>query len=485
MPEGRLYMTDATAEAMGGREHVEAIYERVGDGGQIIIHGPADSREQIAFLFFQARLSSGADPFMIDPEQMDEFIDEAMSKTKPSFYSMDIDGDGTFDIASYRFIPERFEADTWWKTFPGDSPEQVRDFITGHEFGHRKMRAINSNDFWSVWQSETDADQDSFRGMGESATIEFQRSILAARAGNALHLLGERMALGFEDYSDNMHFKHASVLGTFLPGEFPYTVTEANLRASLNEFHELISAKIHDNYVEQNPNFEIDISGLSKVFIGVDDMRDLEEIEEEARTFTRFVGQQNPEIAAFYGEFRQNLNNLLEQQRAIERLTDNFTESAGSVVRTSEPEWIGDMELLLSTRSIPVMEQMASEYHQALSFMRDTHPEMFRDYIAQNHPDLITRQTGVLDPELFSAGQFDLEVFHGNNARLAQIVLQLRDEGAFDDNPIQRRLADYIEIDMQVRPRFYQTPEPPEQEAGITQEAEAATTNEIIVRPSL
>ena len=40
MPEGRLYMTEQTAELLGGRDHVEAMYERIGDGGHVVIHSP-------------------------------------------------------------------------------------------------------------------------------------------------------------------------------------------------------------------------------------------------------------------------------------------------------------------------------------------------------------------------------------------------------------------------------------------------------------
>ena len=46
-----------------------------------------------------------------------------------------------------------------------------------------------------------------------------------------------------------------------------------------------------------------------------------------------------------------------------------------------------------------------------------------------------------------------------DRTRMAEIVLQLRDEGAFDDDPVQKRLADYIEIDMGIRPHRYAAPE--------------------------
>jgi len=178
-------MTDATAEALGGREHVEQIYERVGDGGHIVIHSPADSEEEIALLFYQAQLFSGADPFLLDAEKLPQVIENAHAIDSPSFYYVDLDRDGTVDIGSYRYLPEYFEADTL--LFPGDV-ELVRDLITAHELGHHKTHGRGGDDFWHVWRSETNADQDAFRGMGDSATLEFQRNMLAARAGNALHL---------------------------------------------------------------------------------------------------------------------------------------------------------------------------------------------------------------------------------------------------------------------------------------------------------
>lgn len=457
MGEGKIYMTDATAEAMGGREHVEGIYERVGDGGHIVIHSPTDSREQVEFLFRIAAMHSNADPILTDEESIDNFVDKAMSFDDPLFYSMDLDGDGTFDLASYRYLPERFEADTWWRTFPGDSPELVRDFITAHEFGHKKMRGIDSGDFWSVWQSETDADQDAFRGMGERATVDFQMEILAARAGNALHLFGEGLATGSEYFQSNMSFKHASVLNTFLPFELPYSVTEETLTASVTEFRELIVAKMHDNHATQNPDFEIDISGLSELFIGVDNMRDLADIEQDVMNFKRFIEQKDPITAGVYSQFQSNLDTLFDQVTTLNKMKDFFDGNDAAFVEFGNTEQRSLSYRPSDSDVIPIIEQITAEYHEALSFMRDTHPEMFRAYIAQNHSDLITEQTGVVNEDLYSdTGYLNLEVFHENNAQLAQIVLQLRDEGAFDDDPIQKRLADYIEIDMDVRPVLYE-----------------------------
>lgn len=440
MPEGRIYMTDTTAEALGGREHVEAIYERIGDGGHIVIHSPLDTEEQVEFLFLQAQIFSGADPLLVEEGEIADMIESAHDADSPSFRSFNIDNRGPIDIGSYRYLPEYFEAETL--AFPGNV-ELVRDFITAHELGHYKPNGRGGDDFWHVWQSETNADQDAFRGMGESATLEFQRSILAARAGNALHLHGVKLAFGSGDYIDNQPFVHASVLGTFLPGETPYEITEERLNNAINGFREQIAIKIHDNHVAQNPDYELDISILSDAPLDRDD------VESNIARFNNFLEEQDFVTASLYAQFRQNLNTLSGQMQTLDR----FYEITGN-----DDMAFGNIDGIEDGHLFPMMEQTNAEYQQALSFMRETQPELFREYIAQNHPDLITTQTGFISED----GPVN---FYDNNRRLGEVVMQLHEEGAFDDDPIQKRLADYIAIDMEIRPNLYNANENPAPEA--------------------
>lgn len=432
MPEGRLYMTDATAEALGGREHVEQMYERIGDGGHIVIHSPLDSEEQVAFLFYMARIFSGADPFLQDSEKMPQVIEKAHAIDRPSFYYVDLDGNGTIDIGSYRYIPEYFNADTL--IFPGEA-ELVRDFITAHELGHHKTQGRGGDEFRHIWRSETNADQDAFRGLGERATPEFQRNILAARAGNALHLHAIRMTYG-TDRGENESFVHASVLGTFLPGEEPYEITDENVITAIDDFRAQIALKIQDNHAEENPGFEIDLSGLSTTRITQGDT---------LSNFSSFLEEKGPITQALYADFQQNLDDLSNQIGALENMAEMIPDNMA----------VADFERIISG---PLYYQMKTEYLEALNFMRETNPEMFREYIAQNHSDLITAQTGFRP----TGGNFEYD-FQASNARMSEIVLQLDAEGAFDDNPVQRRLVDYIKIDMENRPELYAVPDVPAQ----------------------
>lgn len=423
-------MSDATAEALGGREHVEQMYERIGDGGHIVIHSPADSEEQIALLFNMAKTFSGADPFLIDENDVRRAIIRAHSADSPSFRSTDLDGDGSFDIGSYRYLPEYFEPDLLH--FPG-SKEQVRDFITAHELGHRSH--AGGTGFWDVWQSETDADQDAFLGMGDSATTEFQRGILATRAGDVLSLVlykeimnnRNSRSFGEDPYVQNEAYKHASVLGTFLPGETPYEITEAGLNASLTDFTAKITERMRDNHIAENPDFEIDISAISESA----------DMQQSAASLNSFVEGKGFLIASMYGQFMENIEDLEKQLGSLDFLRQ----------MTLGSEAMADFR---DSAENEIYDQMQTEYQQALTFMRDTSPEMFQEYILANHPDAMVRQTD------FRGDDFDMI---RDRTRMAEIVLQLRDEGAFDDDPVQKRLADYIEIDMGIRPHRYAAPE--------------------------
>lgn len=434
-PEGRVYITDATAEAMGGREHVQAIYDRVGDGGHIVIHSPLDTEEQVEFLFWHAQLS--VDPFRRDPEELRQAVVNAHLPLSPSMVFGDLDGDGQYDVASYRYIPGYFDEGNTY-SFPGDH-DLVRDFVTGHEMGHQSHNShLGENTFWQRWQNERNADQDGFRGMGDNATIEFQRGILAARAGNMLpHMFKSSYNSFLPNTSENANhaFTHSSVLGIFLPGEEGYEVTQEGLNTSLSDFRAKVAGAIHDNHAAQNPDFALDVSELSRWESTVS-------IYNFQETFNAFIENQAPETAARYEQFGKNLRDLSDQLTRFE-----------SMYQTA-----GDNEAMQKFVSVNIRileTQMRTEFQEAINFMQETDPELLQRYIAEHHPEIILEQTA---PETGSLNILD-------QAEMAQIVLKLRDEGAFDNDPIQMRLANYIEIDMQTRPHLYTPPDPaPENE---------------------
>ena len=347
--------------------------------------------------------------------------------------------------------------------FPGDK-DLVRDFVTAHELGHSRRHFYEGDYFWNKWQGETNADQDAFRGLGERATYDFQRSILAARAGNALESHSARLIYGSATHADNRSFIHASVLGTFLPEETPYEVTEAGLKKSLDEFRESITGKLLDNHIVDNPDFELDISILTSPFMGHDDTA------QSVSKFDEFIAKQDPYTASFYTQFQQNMNALSRQVETMDTLTDMAAVHFGAL--SAETEWQGP------DYSFPeIRQQICTEYHQALEFMRETHPELFREYIIQNHPDLIMEQTQSADYRRVDTDTYSFKV------QLAEMVMQLRDEGAYDHDPIQKRLADYIEIDMQIRPELYQKPDTPEQDIDQFKDLEGKTVVGIVRTP--
>jgi len=227
-------------------------------------------------------------------------------------------------------------------------------------------------------------------------------------------------------------FVHASVLGTFLPGEEPYEITEEGITSAVDDFQEKIALKMQDNHAAQNPGFEIDISGLSTTPITQGDT---------LSNFSSFLEDKGPITQAMYADFQKNLDDLSNQIEALENMTNMMPDSMA----------VADFEGVMSG---PLYDQMKTEYLEALNFMRDTQPEMFHEYIAQNHPDLIAEQTGFAPTE-----DNDRPNYQEQTAQMAQIVMQLDAEGAFDDDPVQRRLVDYIKIDMESRPEMYATPE--------------------------
>ncbi len=422
---------------MGGREHVQAIYDRVGDGGHIVIHSPLDSEEEVIFLFQQAQIFN-SDPILRRAEEVQQAFSDTHRQTSPSMVFADLDGDGDNDVASYRYLPEYFENNEIG--FPGD-PNLVRDFVTGHELGHESHNShLGERTFWQRWQNERNADQDGFRGMGDDATVEFQRGILAARAGNMLpYMFDHTIGYGTPHVSHNANhaFIHASVLGIFLPGEVPYEITEEGLNASLTDFRATVAGRIHDNYARQNPDFELDVSSMSDPATRIS-------IYKGATTLNAFLEQQPPDIAARYEQFGQNMSDLSEQIGKFENMyrTTSGNEAMGHYIDLN----------------IQALEnEMRSEFQQALNFMQDTDPALLQRYLAEHHPEIILEQTA---SEMGTLHVMD-------TAQMAQIVMQLRDEGAFDDDPIQRRLVDYIEIDMETRPHHYAPQEPSENEVTL------------------
>ena len=100
-----------------------------------------------------------------------------------------------------------------------------------------------------------------------------------------------------------------------------------------------------------------------------------------------------------------------------------------------------------------LQEEMKVELQQGLDFMRETNPDLYRQHIISEYFGLFNRQTGMVNLEF---GDREPKTFIADIQRpMLDAVLQLRAEGAFTNDPVQKRLTDYIVRDAALRPDFY------------------------------
>lgn len=432
MTEGRIYISDKTAESFGGRERVEEMFRRVGNGGHIVVFGEQDTPQEVARLLREAKDNSMGFFNWIGQDKLDRALAAANSPIVPALMSYDFNGDGRKDIFSFRNTERLFELGV--PTLPGD-PAAVREFLFSHEIGH--VDSHNLSSFWDRWRNEVDADQDGFRGMGPRATREFQEGILAARAGNTLGDMIIMQELKIDSRStfnilvDNPEFIHASVLGTFLPGEQPLEFNAQRLNLSLDNFRDAVLGRLYDNHVARNPNFRLDISSVSANDANYT----------YVNSFRSFIESKGGPVAERYQPFIDNMQELSDRQGQLwERyrlLGDDQQAQKDAIFEQIEQ----------------TQEQVKVELQQALDFMRETNPTLYREHIVGEYFGLFNRQAGIIDVEL---GQRTPQQFiAGVQKPMLDVVIQLRREGAFADDPIQRRLTDYIARDAEIRPSYY------------------------------
>jgi len=429
---GRLYISDKTAATFGGRERVEEIFQRIGSNGHVVVFGENDSPQEVEALFWQAKRGSVGFFTWLNQSDMNTIVEKANSVPIPALMSFDINGDKRFDIYSFKDTEQLFTGEL--QILPGDRAT-VREFLFAHEIGHAEGSIPNT--FWDRWRSETKSDQDGFRGLGSRATPQFQEGILAARAGNAL---GDMIALQemkldhrsiYSQLVRNPEFIHSTVLGTFLPGEQRFEVTQQSLNTSLDSFREAVLGRLYDNQMARTPDFKLDISSIST--------SDVDSYYEDS--FRNMIGKQSEAVAARYEPFITNLNDLNDRQ---DRLWQQY-HALGEGNQAQKD--------ILYQQIVGLKEQMKVELQQGLDFMRETNPELYRQLIVSEYFGLFNRQAGMIDMEL---GEKSPQQFiAGLQKSMLDVVLQLRSEGAFANDPIQKRLTDYMARDAQLRPEFY------------------------------
>lgn len=432
MADGRIYISDKTAESFGGRERVEEIFERVGNGGNIVVFGSQDTPEDVESLFWQAKRGSVGFFSWVSQDTMDQVLEIANTPAVPVLMVFDINKDGKFDISSFRDTPELFDKGV--DILPGDR-QTVREFLFAHELGHADL--IYPKTFWDRWRNETNADQDGFRGLGEKATHTFQEGILAARAGNALGDMIALQELKLDSRStynlmvDNPEFIHTTVLGTFLQGEEAFTVTESGLNGSLDSFRDRVFGRLYDNQMAKTPNFRLDITSIETSDVNY----------YYQRSFEKLVEQQEPVAAGRYEQFISNMKDIDDRQ---DRLWEQYRELEDDQQ---------DRKDAIYAQITGLQEEMKVELQQGLDFMRETNPDLYRQHIISEYFGLFNRQTGMVNLEV---GDREPKTFIADIQRpMLDAVLQLRAEGAFTNDPVQKRLTDYIVRDAALRPDFY------------------------------
>lgn len=432
MTDGRVYISDKTAESFGGREHVEEMFRRVGNGGHVVVFGEQDTPQEVERLFWEAKNNSMGFFNWIGQDKIDRALQAAHSPPIPALMSYDFNGDGRRDVFSFKNTERLFELGV--PTLPGD-PAAVREFLFSHEIGHVDSHSQNS--FWDRWRNEVDADKDGFQGMGPRATGAFQEGILAARAGNALGDMIAMQEMKIDSRStynmlvDNPEFIHTSVLGIYLPGEQPLQFSEQRLNLSLDNFRDSVLGRLYDNHLAQNPNFRLDISSISA--------SDANYTYENS--FRAFIESKGGPVAERYEPFINNLQDLNNRQGDLwtqyNALSDDQQAQKDAIY-----EQIKEAQ-----------EQVKVELQQALDYMRETNPSLYREHIVGEYFGLFNRQAGLFNMEL---GQRTPEQFvAGIQKPMLDVVMQLRREGAFADDPIQKRLTDYMARDAQIRPEYY------------------------------
>lgn len=430
--DGRLYISDKTAESYGGRQQAEEVFRRVGNSGHIVVYGPDDSKEDVEKLFWQAKRGSLGFFSWVSQKDMDTVLQMSRDTPMPALMMFDLNRDGKVDIGSYNDKESHHKA--FQAAFPGD-PLTVRQFTLGHEIGH--FDGHKPDDFWRRWQNERDSDIEGFEGIGAKGTREFREGILAARAGNAI---GDMIAMQDVKNSDrsthsmlvnNPEFIHTSVLGIFLQGEEGFEVTQDSLNSSLDRFRDQVLGRIYDQHLAQNPRFRLDLTSVTA--------SDVDYFYESK--FTEFVARHGPAVQGRYEPFTNNLKELNDK---VDKLWEEYTALGDDPEKRKD----GVYEKIQQTK-----EAMKVELQQALDFMRETDPKLYRQHIVDEYFGLFNRQAGVYNLEI---GDRTPEAFIKDIHRpTLKIIQDLRAEGAFADDPIQKRLSDYMIRDSQIRPELY------------------------------
>jgi len=448
----KIFMTDETAEFFGGREMVQTIYDRVGDGGTIILVGPNDSEADIANLA-QAAYSSSGEGGEIKPYQLSRILNETNGFGRHGSYrSADLDSDGEYDVrVAYPIIPDGI----------GASPEFEQDYrlhVLAHELGHHDPeRTSPEHDMTTiaeVLESEIDADQDAIRALDGIASEGFAENLLALRAGNTLGsiIASETARSSFPIIDERIldvegrnleAFTHTTTAGITLENEAPINSTTTETLNSLREFKGEILGRIYDNEMEKNPDFEIDFSDVDTSRFALDMI-----------IFAGTIPKEYPE--------------------AVEDLTpfvDNIGRGAEGILAASGVAGMMGVHSEELNRALEQADdQLKQEVNIMLAFMKDKYPDMHRDFMLENGMGSLMQQNGMYNPaEYENATEQERRIAVTAPAYAA--MRELNAEGAFDDDPIQKRLADYAEQDAQNRPFIYQ----PEIEAAQAQPAPAET----------
>ncbi|MBK9584998.1 MAG: hypothetical protein KA099_05230 [Alphaproteobacteria bacterium] len=424
MADGELYITDRTANTIGGREALDKIYERIGANAHIVVIGPNDSADDIEGLFNSAK--NGALGWFSGVGALDNVIRQARETKMPMLMAFDLNGDKTYDIYSYKLADDKIEK---FHLLPGDTLT-VRQFMLGHEIGH-KDGAPQTN-FWNRWRNELESDQDGFKGLGPAATRSFQEGILAARAGNALGemvplaLFKHEMPAQFAFLVDNPDFIHASTLGIFLEGEKSFPVDETHLNVSLDDFRRDVFERLYDNFVKNHSDFHLNVSVV-----------ETGNLPAFAQSLETFVNRQPDSIVRRYEDF---INNINHTQDRINQATIQM-----SSLGDDQAQLRDNLRMQIYRDN----SELRSEIPRTLNYMRESNPSLYKQFIVNEQFGAFLDQTKLIP---FNPGETQPRQIM---RPLLDVVRELDREGTFKDDPIQRRLVDYILKDSQNRPDFY------------------------------
>lgn len=424
---GKLYMTDETAVLFGGRDIANSVYDRIDEGGFIILTSESDSASEILNMFMQAKHDAlGSDA--IAPEVVLQGVSN--NPVNPgSILALDSDADNQLDISISNPVSLDFEA------ILRSQPETERLFILGHEIGHHNTTlqiyapdTLGNRNHTETLGGEIIADLNGLKGIGDLATDDFKKDLLSMRAGEGMGLIFPtaffRSFMPEGSFGPDAPFNHMTTGAIFLDTEERYVTDTTTLMASYVDISDKVISRAYDNQLSENPNFSLNLENTTLYQLG----NILTNIEGKLDGNGQINGD---DISAF-------TDNINSAKDAVETALQTLK------IASFTPGAEGDIAQLTAAAN-----QAASAYRletqMTMDYLRDRHPETYKDLIIEGNFAMFMEQTGESS---------DITAAYGPGATL-EIVQELSAEGAFDNDPTQQRIAQYFEQDATFRPEKY------------------------------